>query len=206
MTANEAEDSFREKLERIWTDKTPDHLDPAVKRYWRWVGFIMWHLWVLPFLLPVVFTLGAGQSTCIVSYILFLIVGGAFLLIYTNLLYESYTFLLLDDMVIIEKGVIWKKKNAIPYNRVQNVNITNNPLERILGIATVHIHTAGMGMAYAEGKLPGIPFPDELSEIILRKVRAFKYGSGLEDDVLMRDAEQFLNKFRQYLMEKERPR
>ena len=124
------------------------------------------------------------------------------LMFYTNLLYESYTFLLTEDMILIEKGVIWKRKNAIPYSRVQNVNITHNPLERILGIATVHIHTAGMGMAYAEGKVSGIPFPDELSEIILRKVRMYRYGNGLDDVVFEKDVDRFLQKFREYLVTK----
>lgn len=204
MSGEGVETQIREKLERIWTDKTPDHLDPDVKRYWRWLGLIVSHLYLFPFFIPVTYAMGFYYGTCIISYVIFIVVVGVFLIVYTNLLYESYTFLLTDDMILIEKGVIWKRKNAIPYSRVQNVNITCRPLERILGLSTVHVHTAGMGMAYAEGKVPGIPFPDELSEIILRKVRTFKYGSGLEDDVLMRDAERFLSKYREYLRGKGR--
>jgi hypothetical protein len=41
VTQSYVEDSMKEKLERIWTDKTPDHLDPDVKRYWRWLGLII---------------------------------------------------------------------------------------------------------------------------------------------------------------------
>jgi membrane protein YdbS with pleckstrin-like domain len=199
MRAAKLDDDSARKLERMWTDQTPDHLDPDVKRYWRWLGIIIFHIY-LPLLFPLFFYYSIGL--CIVFYIIIIGVLGIFLLIYTDLLYSSYTFLLTDDMIIIEKGVIWKRKNAIPYSRVQNVNITHNPLERILGIATVHIHTAGMGMAYAEGKVPGIPFPDELSEIILRKVRKYRYGEGLDDDVFGRDVDRFLQKFREFMVTK----
>ena len=163
MHAAKLDEANTQKLERIWTDQTPDHLDPDVKRYWRWLGLIISHVYLV-MLFPMLFIVSPGA--CIVTYIVIIGGLGIFLLFYTDLLYESYTFLLTDDMIIIEKGVIWKRKNAIPYSRVQNINITHNPLERMLGIATVHIHTAGMGMAYAEGKVSGIPFPDELSEII----------------------------------------
>ena len=199
MHAAKLDEANTQKLERIWTDQTPDHLDPDVKRYWRWLGLIISHVYLV-MLFPMLFIVSPGA--CIVTYIVIIGGLGIFLLFYTDLLYESYTFLLTDDMIIIEKGVIWKRKNAIPYSRVQNINITHNPLERMLGIATVHIHTAGMGMAYAEGKVSGIPFPDELSEIILRKVRMYKYGSGLGDDVFGKDVDMFMAKFRNYMMSK----
>ena len=200
MIPGEVNDSIKEKLERIWTDKTPDHLDPEVKRYWVWLGSIIATIYSLMIIVPIFFMM--SPAMCIISYMIYIAAVWVLLMFYTNLLYESYTFLLTEDMILIEKGVIWKRKNAIPYSRVQNVNITHNPLERILGIATVHIHTAGMGMAYAEGKVSGIPFPDELSEIILRKVRMYRYGTGLDDVVFEKDVDRFLQKFREYLVTK----
>ena len=201
MQAAKLDEVNAQKLERIWTDQTPDHLDPDVKRYWRWLGFIVININLIPLLfLPMIFLF--SFSVCFVSYIIIISGLGLLMLYYLDLLYESYTFLLTADMIIIEKGVIWKRKNAIPYSRVQNINITHNPLERMVGIATVHIHTAGMGMAYAEGKVPGIPFPDELSEIILRKVRMYKYGSGLGDDTFGTEVDMFMTKFRNYMMSK----
>jgi membrane protein YdbS with pleckstrin-like domain len=199
VTQSYVEDSMKEKLERIWTDKTPDHLDPDVKRYWRWLGLIIINIYLIPlFFVPISIVYSVGL--CIATYVIIIGISGFLLYLYTYLFYETYTFLLADDMILIEKGVIWKRKNVIPYSRVQNVNITHNPLERALGIATVHIHTAGMGMAYAEGKVAGIPFPDELSEIILRKVRMYKYGEGLGDEYLGKDIDRFLYKFREYLI------
>jgi membrane protein YdbS with pleckstrin-like domain len=212
MIMGEVDDSIRAQLEHIWTDKTPDRLDPDVKRYWRWLGLINIHLFFLmfflPFFIPFVILDGGLSVTsfglCLMSYLILIIVAGAIIVLYSNLYYQSYLFLLTDDMILIQRGVIWNRKTVIPYNRVQNVDITHNPLERILGIATVHVHTAAIGMAYAEGKLPGIPFPDELSEIIMRKVRIYKYGSGLGDDVFGKDVDKFINKFRHYLITKEK--
>ncbi len=40
-------------------------------------------------------------------------------------------------------GVIFKRLTAIPYNRVQHVEITQGPLDRSFGLATLEIYTAG---------------------------------------------------------------
>ncbi|PSO45997.1 MAG: hypothetical protein BRC25_00135 [Parcubacteria group bacterium SW_6_46_9] len=64
-----------------------------------------------------------------------------------------------DEEIVIEKGVIAKSYDAIPYDRVQNIGIERSLLARMLGISVVHIQTAGShsDSAKAEGTLPGIP-------------------------------------------------
>jgi len=57
-------DELMKKLEKIWTDKKPDHLDPEVKRYWRWVWsisfFVIILVFVFPLALPLLFFISTG--------------------------------------------------------------------------------------------------------------------------------------------------
>jgi len=196
---------LQNELEKLWTDETPDHLDPDVKRYWRWSWslaiLIFTALCVGPIAVPFIFIEmtwfpGIMLLPFLTFYVIFCF---PFLLWYSGAYYRSYTFLLTDQEIIITRGVFWKHRVVIPYNRVQNVNITSGPLERIFGLHRVHIHTAGVGLAVAEGHIPGIPFPDELAAIIMKRVRAFRYGDGTSDDEMGKDIEMFLAKFREYV-------
>jgi hypothetical protein len=43
----------------------------------------------------------------------------------------------------IRRGVIWRKVISIPTTRVQHIDVTQGPLQRVHGLATLTIHTAG---------------------------------------------------------------
>lgn len=68
-------------------------------------------------------------------------------------------------------GILHKQHVTIPYEQIQNVNITKGLLDRILGIARLSIETAGAASesgreivggstSVAEGHLPGISIDD----------------------------------------------
>jgi len=201
--------NLSKELERLWTDETPDHLDPDVKKYWRvWYTLIgmllMWigpgGLVVIPFFY--VFVL-AGMGICLSAALCLLIEVMLVFAIaswYAGMYYKSFTFLLTHREVIISRGILFKKRVVIPYNRVQNINVTSNPLERFWNIHTVHIHTAGLGVQMAEGKIPGIPFPDELAAIIMKRVREHKTleNSGMDPG----DIKTFMALYREYTKSK----
>jgi len=115
----------------------------------------------------------------------------------SNPLYLFYTFLLTKDCLIITRGVLWKRKSIIPYGRIQNINIKSNPLERILGLATLEIQTAGSSAPnVVEGYLPGISFPEELAEIIMKKVKEYKHSSGIEEELTDEDLRSIIKLLR----------
>jgi membrane protein YdbS with pleckstrin-like domain len=99
--------------------------------------------------------------------------------IYAGLFNASYAYALEEKNVQIKRGVFFRKKAIIPYDRIQNVNILNGPVERIFGLSTVEIETAGrtmvpyggMGpiMSLAEGVIPGTRDPEQLMNDILRR-------------------------------------
>ncbi len=75
----------------------------------------------------------------------------------------SYRYSLTENGFQKEFGIIAKKYATIPYERIQNIDISQTFVERILGIYNIGIQTAGLasssgrfGGRAAEGILPGL--------------------------------------------------
>lgn len=76
------------------------------------------------------------------------------LLISPFLNYWFFTFHVEDDELIIQKGVLNKERKAIPLERIQSVNITQNLVQRILQLVAVEVETAGSKAKELE--IPGL--------------------------------------------------
>lgn len=50
---------------------------------------------------------------------------------------------LLDDGLLIEQGVFWRRQTFVPRARVQHTDVDQGPLERLLEMATLKVFTAG---------------------------------------------------------------
>lgn len=66
--------------------------------------------------------------------------------------HRSYRFE--EDSVHLRRGVFWRSQIAVPRSRVQHTDVSQGPLERLHGIATLTLHTAGNH--YAAVSLPGL--------------------------------------------------
>lgn len=55
----------------------------------------------------------------------------------------------------IRRGVVWRSIVSLPRSRVQHTDVSQGPLERRFGLATLVVHTAGT--AHASVELPGLP-------------------------------------------------
>jgi membrane protein YdbS with pleckstrin-like domain len=58
------------------------------------------------------------------------------------------------DDLLVTRGVMFKRLVAIPYGRMQFVDVQAGPLDRAFGIATVTLHTASSETA---ADIPGLP-------------------------------------------------
>jgi membrane protein YdbS with pleckstrin-like domain len=58
-----------------------------------------------------------------------------------------------DDDLIVRHGVLVRRLVVIPYGRMQFVDVTAGPLERLYGLATVRMHTAA---AASHVRIPGL--------------------------------------------------
>ncbi len=59
-----------------------------------------------------------------------------------------------DDDLYIRHGAFFRELVAVPYGRMQYVDITAGPIEQMYGIATVHLHTAS---PRTNARIPGLP-------------------------------------------------
>jgi len=74
--------------------------------------------------------------------VLFGVVTG---IVYEFAYYQRFRYELTADTFDVTSGVISRRDRELPLGRVQNVDIRQNVIERLLGIAAVHIETAGGG-------------------------------------------------------------
>ena len=59
-----------------------------------------------------------------------------------------------EDDLIVRRGVMFRRVTVIPYGRMQFVDVTAGPFERLMGLATVQLHTAA---AASDARIPGLP-------------------------------------------------
>lgn len=57
--------------------------------------------------------------------------------------YEQWGYCITDEKVEFQHGIYYKKKTIIPISRIQHLNIKQGPIQKIFGLATIEIYTAG---------------------------------------------------------------
>ena len=79
--------------------------------------------------------------------VLFAIAGVAAIALigYETAYVRRFSYQLGEDTLDIESGVVSRRSREIPIRRIQNVDISRNVLQRLLGIAVVSFETAGGG-------------------------------------------------------------
>jgi hypothetical protein len=89
--------------------------------------------------------------------------------------------------IYVKKGLVNVTKKHVPFRTITNISSRAGPIDRMFGIGTVEIQTAGFsGGAKAGGspeeKLEGITFYEEVRDFILQELRRFRdpYVTGTE--------------------------
>ncbi len=131
-------------------------LDSRVQRQWRIeaAGFSAFAAIVLlgaAALLPFGIAVRVGIAVALI------IVGAAALQYLVGLRYRYWRYGLAEDVLILQRGVWTRRRSMTPYFRVQNVDITQGPLERWLGLKRLTIRTAS---AFTDASIPGLDKTD----------------------------------------------
>jgi putative membrane protein len=106
--------------------------------------------------------------------------------VYARLSFRFWKYEFTEDQLRIERGIIWKRYSNIPYQRIQNVDITRGIIARLLGFSSVNIQTAGYSMPVnhrgfqSEGYIPAVSVEEaeNIREFVVKKISKRK-GSGL---------------------------
>ena len=95
-----------------------------------------------------------GPLWALAALLVVLLVGGAagWVVIGRNAGYWGYAER--DEDLYIKHGAVYRRLVAVPYGRMQYVDVTAGPLEQAYGIATVHLHTAS---PHTSARIPGLP-------------------------------------------------
>ncbi len=125
--------------------------------------------WLIPVSLLVPFEVTLGISIPILATLIFAAC-------WIHKYYESIAYKLTENEIIWRRGVWFKNTGIVPYNRITNVDITQGPISRRLGIATLKIQTAGYSgrQPRAEIRIEGIEQFEELRELIMEFVKGKK--------------------------------
>ncbi len=81
--------------------------------------------------------------------------------------------------IYVKKGLVNVTRKHVPFRTITNISSRAGPLDRLFGIGTVEIQTAGFsggagGQAGPEEKLEGITFYEEVRDFILQELRKFR--------------------------------
>lgn len=68
--------------------------------------------------------------------------------------YEYFRYGVREHDLLVQRGVIFRRRSSIPHNRIQHVDTRQGPIERLLGLSSVAVYTAA-GMS-ADGSVPGL--------------------------------------------------
>ncbi len=94
--------------------------------------------------------------------------------IYQIFLRRSYHYYITNERVIFQGGILLRQIKNVPYHKVTDVSIYQNIIERIIGISTLNVHTAGTGVQMPEIRFVGLYNPEKPHMFILKELKAFK--------------------------------
>ena len=108
-----------------------------------------------------------------------------------HLRYDTTWYVMTDRTLRIRRGVLSIHETTITFENVQNVKVTQGPVQRAFGIANVIVETAGAGGSSGgqhgagsvanQGIIEGVANAQALRDRILKKLRLSK-SAGLGDD------------------------
>jgi len=147
---------------RSMTDnRSPEPLqnvDPATISVWRIEGFITAVVLAIGGLVPIAptsFSIAMVVAACIAT------VGIIIALVWPSARYKRLRYGLDPFGLILQQGVLWRTQIALPRTRIQHSDVSQGPLQRRYGIATLKLYTAGS--RYTKVELEGLQHAEAIA-------------------------------------------
>ena len=125
-------------------------LDPRVRTLW----------WIEGGIRTAVLAVIAGVAVVIAPTSAAAVLGGLTALslltalVMPVLRYRRWRWAVREDDIWVRQGLLWVTTSVVPFSRLQFVDTRHGPLERMLGLATLVLHTAALGSTTT---IPGLP-------------------------------------------------
>ncbi|MFC3476520.1 PH domain-containing protein [Halobacterium litoreum] len=104
--------------------------------------------------------------------------------VHALLRYRAWRFEVREDTLYIERGVLVTVRTVVPYVRVQHVDARRGPIQRLLGLSSVVVYTAGS--RGADVSIPGLAADraDDVQETLRRLAIESEPDSGDAGDAV----------------------
>jgi membrane protein YdbS with pleckstrin-like domain len=96
----------------------------------------------------------AGLRSALAAFAVLALVVAAWIWRWSGRNASSWGYLEADDDLVVTGGVLFRRLVAVPYGRMQFVDVQAGPLDQRFGIASVTLHTASTETA---ATIPGLP-------------------------------------------------
>jgi uncharacterized protein len=145
--------------------EAPDEqVDPRTIAVWRWSTSLAF----LPpaVVVPVVATLLtiAGSPVALalwLAWVLLLVLAGGVVWLYPPASFRHLAYRVDSSGITIREGVFWRTQSHLPRRRIQHTDVSQGPLQRRYGVATLKLYTAGSRFTRTE--LPGLEYADAVA-------------------------------------------
>jgi uncharacterized protein len=96
--------------------------------------------------------IGVSAPVGVIVAVVALVIGGLFALLSWRR-YRAWGYAEREDDLLVRRGVMIRRLTVVPYGRMQFVDVTAGPVDRLFGLATVQLHTAA---AETDARIPGL--------------------------------------------------
>ncbi len=73
-------------------------------------------------------------------------------------IYRRWGYDMGDEQLRVLRGFLWRTDTIVPFNRIQHIDVAQGPLQRLFGLSTLIVHTAGTHNSIVT--LPGLATTD----------------------------------------------
>jgi membrane protein YdbS with pleckstrin-like domain len=94
---------------------------------------------------------GQGTAAAITAAALLVVAVGCYAALHGR--YRAWGYAERDDDLLVRRGVMVRRLSVVPYGRMQFVDVTAGPVDRIFRLSTVQLHTAA---AATDARIPGL--------------------------------------------------
>src|SRR5580700_8525635 len=98
------------------------------------------------------FAAAFGALACIIS-VLVVVVAGALSSWFVHNRFQAWRYQERHEDLIVARGVMVRRLSVVPYGRMQFIEVTAGPIERLFRLSTVKLHTAA---AASDARIPGL--------------------------------------------------
>jgi len=132
-------------------------------------------VWGAIFLIAIIITALFSQWLLVIVELVLFILLALFYWWYEVQYFNKYYYDIRQDFLVIKKGVFAPRETILPYEKLQDVYIDQDLLDRIFSLWDLHVSTATI-MSGSEAHIDGINIEngEAMKKMILEKIKSLK--------------------------------